>query len=180
MTMKLIARWATEDDIPAVRAIMDLAIEHLQRGFLTTDQIRASRAVMGLDTQLIADSTYCVIDDGDVQVGCGGWSNRSTLYGGDHSLDLRNAAMLDPARDPARIRAMYTHPDHARRGVGRMILEVCESAARQHGFTAAELMATMSGVPLYRAAGYIEIEPHVESVGGIPVPLVRMRKDLAA
>lgn len=174
----LTARWARDSDIPALRAIMDLAIERLQRGFLSSAQIAASRAVMGLDTQLIADGTYCVIEDGGVPVGCGGWSHRNTLYGGDHSIDLRNAALLDPARDPARIRAMYTHPDHARRGIGRMILAFCEAAARAHGFTAVELMATMSGVPLYRAAGYAEIEPRIDLVDGVEVPLVRMRKDL--
>jgi GNAT superfamily N-acetyltransferase len=178
MPNELTARWATEADIPALRAIMDLAIEHLQRGFLSPEQIKASRAVMGLDTQLIADRTYCVIEDGDLAVGCGGWSNRNTLYGGDHSTDLRNAALLDPARDAARIRAMYTHPDHARRGIGRMILDFCESAARAHGFAAVELMATMSGVPLYKAAGYVEVEPRVDMVDGIEVPLVRMRKTL--
>lgn len=176
----LTARWATEADIPALRGIMDLAIEHLQRGFLSPEQIKASRAVMGLDTQLIADRTYCVIEDGRVAVGCGGWSNRNTLYGGDHSVDLRNAALLDPAHDAARIRAMYTHPDHARRGIGRMILDFCEGAARDHGFASVELMATMSGVPLYKASGYVEIEPRVDLVDGVEVPLVRMRKELAA
>lgn len=179
MTDALTARWATEDDIPALRTIMDLAIEHLQRGFLSPEQIKASRAVMGLDTQLIADRTYCVIEDGDVAVGCGGWSNRNTLYGGDHSVALRNAAVLDPATDAARIRAMYTHPDHARRGIGRMILDFCEGAARAHGFASTELMATMSGVPLYKAAGYVEIEPRIDVVDGVQVPLVRMRKELA-
>ena len=174
----LSARWATEADIPALREIMDLAIEKLQRGFLSPEQIKASRAVMGLDTQLIADRTYCVIEDDGVPVGCGGWSNRNTLYGGDHSVDLRNAAMLDPAHDAARIRAMYTHPDHARRGLGSMILDFCEGAARDHGFAAVELMATMSGVPLYKAAGYVEIEPRVDIVDGVEVPLVRMRKAL--
>lgn len=178
MAKGLTARWADEADIPALREIMDLAIEHLQRGFLSPEQIRASRAVMGLDTQLIADRTYCVIEDGGVPVGCGGWSNRNTLYGGDHSVDLRNAAMLDPAKDAARIRAMYTHPDHARRGIGSMILDFCESTARDHGFAAVELMATMSGMPLYKTAGYVEIEPHVDLVDGVEVPLVRMRKEL--
>ncbi|QKG70703.1 GNAT family N-acetyltransferase [Erythrobacter mangrovi] len=178
MDQGLTARWATEDDIPALRNIMDLAIEQLQRGFLSPEQIAASRAVMGLDTQLIADRTYCVIEDEATPVGCGGWSNRNTLYGGDHSTDLRNASLLDPMSDPARIRAMYTHPEHARRGIGKMILDFCEGAARDHGFTSVELMATMSGVPLYKAAGYVEIEPRIDVVDGIEVPLVRMRKGL--
>ena len=87
--------------------------------------------------------------------------------------------LLDPATEPARIRAMYTHPDHARRGIGRMILDFCEGAARAHGFASTELMATMSGVPLYKAAGYVEIEPRIDVVDGVQVPLVRMRKELA-
>lgn len=178
MGKELTARWAGEDDIPALRAIMDLAIAELQRGFLTPSQIEASREVMGLDTQLVVDGTYCVIEDGEVPVGCGGWSMRNTLYGGDHSTRLRNASLLDPARDAARIRAMYTHPDHARRGIGRMVLEFCEAAARARGFTRVELMATMSGVPLYKAAGYREIEDHVDTIGEVRVPLVRMGKTL--
>lgn len=178
MDAGLTARWATEDDIPALREIMDLAIGKLQAGFLTPEQVAASRAVMGLDTQLISDRTYCVVEDGGMPVGCGGWSYRSTLYGGDHSTNLRNAAELDPASDPARIRAMYTHPDHARRGIGRLVLDFCEAAARERGFAAVELMATMSGVPLYRAAGYVEIEPRIDLVDGVEVPLVRMRKPL--
>ena len=178
MDARLTARWATESDIEALREIMDLAIGKLQAGFLTPEQVVASRAVMGLDTQLIADRTYCVVEDGDIPVGCGGWSYRNTLYGGDHSTQLRNAAELDPAKDAARIRAMYTHPDHARRGIGRMVLDFCEAAARDHGFRTVELMATMSGVPLYTACGYVEIEPRVDLVDGVEVPLVRMRKEL--
>lgn len=171
-------RWADEADIPALSAIMELAIARLQRDFLSPAQIEASRAVMGLDTQLISDGTYCMVEDAGVAVGCGGWSMRSTLYGGDHSESLRDASLLDPARDPARIRAMYTHPDHARRGIGRTVLEFCEAAARAHGFTRVELMATLSGVPLYRAAGYREIEKRIDTVGGIDVPLRRMGKAL--
>lgn len=178
MEKELTIRWACKSDIEALREIMDLAIGKLQAGFLTPEQIVASRAVMGLDTQLIADGTYCVVEDGGIAVGCGGWSYRATLYGGDHSTRLRNAAELDPASEPARIRAMYTHPDHARRGIGRMVLDFCEEAARDRGFSAVELMATMSGVPLYTACGYVEIEPRVDLVDGVEVPLVRMHKPL--
>jgi GNAT superfamily N-acetyltransferase len=91
--------------------------------------VKASYEVMGLDTQLITDGTYFVVEDGDEIAGCGGWSRRATLFGGDHSAG-RDAALLDPAHDAARVRAMYTHPDHTRKGVGRMVLDACEAAAR--------------------------------------------------
>lgn len=171
-------RWASESDLETLREIMARAIAELQEGFLTPDQIAASSAVMGLDSQLVRDGTYLVVEDNGVTVGCGGWSRRATLYGGDHGIPLRDSALLDPARDPARIRAMYTHPDHARRGIGRLILETCERAAAAEGFRALELMSTMSGRPLYEACGYVAVEPHVDIVDGVEVPLVRMRKDL--
>lgn len=174
-------RLASLDDLDALRAVMALAIAELQKGFLDPAQIAASRAVMGLDSQLIADGTYFVIESGDAIAGCGGWSRRATLYGGDHSTDLRDPALLDPAVDAARIRAMYTHPDHARRGVGRMVMALCETAARDAGFARAELMATLSGEPLYRACGYVPIE-RVKAPGpdGVTVPLIRMGKAFVA
>lgn len=180
MAGELTMRWASEKDLDALRAVMEPAIECLQQDFLTPQQIVASRAVMGLDTQLVSDGTYLVVEEDGVAVGCGGWSRRATLYGGDHSTALRNGRMLDPAREPARIRAMYTHPDHARRGIGRLILETCERAAAAEGFTALELMSTLSGEPLYAACGYVALEPKVDQVNGVAVPLVRMRKDLPA
>ena len=176
-------RLATEADLPALKAVMDLAIGELQKGFLDPGQIEASRATMGLDTQLVADRTYFIVeaeDDGQTRIaGCGGWSRRATLYGGDHSTALRDAALLDPAKDAARVRAMYTHPDFTRRGVGRMILGLCESAARDAGFASTQLMATLAGEPLYRACGYEEIERTTAApVNGVLVPLIRMGKTL--
>lgn len=154
---------------------MDAAIAELQKPFLNASQIASSRAIMGLDTQLIEDGTYFVIEaDGDL-AGCGGWSRRATLYGGDQSPG-RNAALLEPARDAARIRAMYTHPRHTRKGVGRLILSLCEEAARSEGFTKAELMATLAGEPLYRACGYVPHERIVDNRGGAGVPILRMSK----
>lgn len=174
------SRLATPADLDALRTVMALAIAELQKGFLTPDQIAASNAVMGLDTQLIADGTYFIVEDADGAIaGCGGWSWRATLYGGDHSKDLRDPAPLDPRVDAARIRAMYTHPDFARRGVGRLVMTLCEDAARAAGFARAEMMATLSGEPLYRACGYTLIE-HVAAPGpdGVTVPLIRMGKPL--
>lgn len=172
-------RIATPADLEALRAVMARAIAELQKGFLSPEQIAASHAVMGLDTQLIADGTYFIVEEEGRIAGCGGWSHRATLYGGDHSKDLRDPAPLDPATDAARIRAMYTHPDFARRGVGRLVMALCEDAARAAGFRRAEMMATLSGEPLYRACGYTPIE-RVAAPGpdGVAVPLVRMGKAL--
>jgi GNAT superfamily N-acetyltransferase len=173
-------RLAREDDVPALSAVMDAAIAELQRGFLDADQIASSRMIMGLDRQLIADGTYFVVEavleeGGGLIAGCGGWSRRATLYGGDHTPG-RDAALLDPAIDAARVRAMYTHPGFARRGVGRLILELCEAAAAAEGFRRVELMATLSGRALYAACGYADIEAIEDARGGAAVPLVRMGK----
>ncbi len=158
---------------------MEAAIAHLQREFLAPEEIIASRAVMGIDTQLLRDRTYFAAEIDGALAGCGGWSRRATLYGGDHSTDLRDDKMLDPARDAARVRAMYTHPDFVRRGVGRGILAASEAAARAEGFAAAELMATLSGEPLYLASGYKQVERVFSApIDGVRVPLVRMMKAL--
>jgi GNAT superfamily N-acetyltransferase len=170
-------RLARLDDLEMLEAIIASAIEELQRPFLTAAQLAASRAFMGLDTQLITDGTYFVVFVDGAPAGCGGWSRRATLYGGDHTPG-RDAALLDPSRDAARTRAMYTHPHFARRGVGRRILERCEQAARAEGFTRMELMATLAGVPLYEATGYVAHETVHDARGGVPVPLVRMEKRL--
>jgi GNAT superfamily N-acetyltransferase len=171
-------RVAAAADIPAISALMARAIGALQGDFLTPAQVTASRAVMGLDTQLIADRTYLLVEAADGRLaGCGGWSRRATLYGGDHSTALRDSAMLDPAQDAARIRAMYTDPDFVRRGVGRLVLSICEAAAREADFERAEMMATLAGEPLYRACGYLPIE-RIETPGDVPVPMIRMGKEL--
>jgi GNAT superfamily N-acetyltransferase len=131
---------------------------------------------MGIDTQLIEDGTYFVIEttDGDV-AGCGGWSRRGTVYGNDHSPG-RDAKLLDPAVDAARVRAMYTSPAYARRGVGRLVLQLCEAAAAAEGFTRLELVGTLAGEPLYAAYGFVPVERLDASVTDVPVPCVRMAK----
>jgi GNAT superfamily N-acetyltransferase len=166
------------DDLDCLRAVMDGAIGQLQQGFLNQDQIESSRAVMGLDQQLVTDGTYFIALIDNAIAGCGGWSRRATLYGGDHSAGLREPRLLDPATEPARIRAMYTDPAFARRGVGRALLAHCEAAARAEGFTACELMGTLAGIPLYLSAGYQVIEEIEDDRGGAPVPMKRMRKTL--
>ena len=170
-------RLANSADAQSIAALMDLAIAQLQRGFLTAEQIAASRAGMGLDLQLIEDGTYfCVEEDGEL-IGCGGWSRRATLYGGNHSAG-RDPRLLDPATERARIRAMYTHPAHTRKGVGRQILDTAEAAARAEGFKELEMAATMSGKPLYLASGYAVESEWFDENGAVPVPLATMWKRL--
>ena len=176
-TPTLTHRIASRDDLEALRELMDAAIAELQKPFLDANQIASSRAIMGLDTQLIDDGTYFLVQADGALAGCGGWSRRATLYGSDQTPG-RSAALLNPAMDVARIRAMYTHPDHARKGVGRLILSLCEAAARSEGFSRMELMSTMAGEPLYSRFGYQQVERVTDNRGGVPVPLVRMSKSL--
>lgn len=178
MTSALTIRPAVEADIPALKSLMGRAIEQLLPAFLSSQEVAASHEVMGLDTQLIADGTYFVVEAEGAIAGCGGWSRRATLFGGDHSAG-RDAALLDPAVEAARVRAMYTDPDFTRRGVGRLILETCEAKAAAEGFSRCEMAATMAGEPLYAACGYARIEPfEAATSAGVKVPLVRMGKSL--
>lgn len=174
---------AQEQDLPRLRALMTRAIEELQRGFLSPEQVAASHQIMGLDTQLVKDRTYFMVLDTDTGegtlVGCGGWSWRATLFGGDDSIVAREPLPLDPAKDAAKIRAMYVDPAHARRGIGKVIMALCENAARAAGFGKVELMATLAGLPLYKACGYAEIEAvEATSREGVKVPIIRMGKAL--
>ena len=173
--MDFTSRLAVSGDVPALTALMDAAIAELQRSFLDDSQIVSSRAIMGIDTQLIDDGTYFVVELGDDIAGCGGWSRRATLYGGNQSPG-RDSQLLDASVAPARVRAMYTNPAYARRGVGRLILSLCEAAAAVEGFTRLELMSTLSGEPLYTAYGFRPLERLEDSTGGASVPLIRMEK----
>lgn len=171
----LTSRLAVAGDVPALKVLMDAAIAELQSSYLDDSQIASSRAIMGIDTELIDDGTYFVVESGDEIAGCGGWSRRATLYGGNQTPG-RDSNLLDPTVDPARVRAMYTNPAYARRGVGRLILSLCEAAAAAEGFTRLELMSTLSGEPLYSAYGFQQLERLEDSTGGAPVPLIRMEK----
>jgi GNAT superfamily N-acetyltransferase len=178
MTNALTLRLAAVDDLPALNALMNQAIADLLTPFLPPEGVKASFEIMGLDSQLVRDGTYFVVEIDGALAGCGGWSRRATLFGGDHSAG-RDARLLDPAVEPARVRAMYTHPDYTRRGVGSRVLDACEAAARAEGFTACEMAATLAGVPLYEACGYAPIEHFSATTsGGYAVPLVRMGKAL--
>ncbi len=175
-------RHATAGDIPTLTALIDASVRGLQTGDYSAAQIdRALRAVYGVDTQLIADGTYFVAETGAGDpfiVGCGGWSKRRTLYGGDH-YQAREDALLDPHRDAARIRAFFVHPGWARRGIGAAILEACEGAAFAAGFTRLEMGATLTGVPFYLAKGYRAVEDMaVPLPDGEVLAIVRMEKDV--
>lgn len=176
MSSVLTHRHAVRGDIALLKPLMNAAIGDLLRPYLSPEAVAASYSIMGLDTQLIDDGTYFVIEAEGRVAGCGGWSRRATLFGGDHSAG-RDAALLDPARDAARVRAMYTHPEFARRGVGRLVLSLCEAAAAAEGFARVDLAATLAGEPLYRACGYSEIEAfESDTPSGVRVPLIRMGK----
>jgi GNAT superfamily N-acetyltransferase len=169
------SRLAVLDDVPALTAVMDAAIQELQQPYLDDAQIESSRAIMGIDTQLIEDGTYFVVEAGADIAGCGGWSRRATLYGSDETPG-RDSKLLDPSAEPARVRAMYTNPVYARRGVGSTILSLCETAAAKEGFTRLELISTLSGEQLYSAYGFQPCERVLDSTGGAAVPLIRMEK----
>jgi GNAT superfamily N-acetyltransferase len=157
---------------------MDASIRTLIGAYLDPARVEASFEFMGVDTQLIEDGTYFVVESEGRIAGCGGWSRRATLFGGDHSAG-RDARYLDPATEPARVRAMYTHPDFARRGIGRMVLSLCEAAAARDGFRSLELVATVAGEPLYTACGYSVIERiEVPTSQAVTVPCARMAKDI--
>lgn len=171
-------RLATPDDLPALRELMARSIRGIIGAYLDPVQVDASFEFMGLDTSLVADCTYYVVEEGGHIVGCGGWSRRATLFGGDHWAG-RDARLLDPAAEPARIRAMYTDPDHARRGIGRLVLRLCEEAAAREGFRSLELVATVAGEPLYAACGFSVIERiEVPTSAGVAIPCARMTKRL--
>ena len=169
-------RIATLDDIPAIEKLMTLSINQLLGPLLTKDQLEASFDSMGLDDQLIKDKTYFMIFIKETFVGCGGWSNRKTLFGSNHTPN-RDETFLNPGTDSARIRAMYTHPDWARKGVGSLVMQLAEGAAKKAGFKKCELMATKAGEPLYKVKGYkVTEEILYKSLSGLTVPMMKMEK----
>ena len=176
--MSYTIRQAVPADTPTLRALIDSSVRGLQAADYTPIQLElALKTVYGVDTQLIADGTYFVVQDaaGSI-VGCGGWSKRKTLFGGDN-WSAREDSLLDPSTDAAKIRAFFVHPKWARKGIGTIILEACEQAAAAAGFTRLEMGATLTGVPFYQAKGYTEIEKvEVPLADGESLPIVRMGK----
>jgi GNAT superfamily N-acetyltransferase len=171
-------RSARESDVAMLRQLIDASVRGLQTGDYSAEQIDAAlKKVFGVDSQLIADGTYLVAEAGNGEIaGCGGWSKRKTLYGGDHWV-AREDSLLDPAQDAAKIRAFFVHPNWVRRGIGTLILAACEKAALDSGFTRFEMGATLTGVPLYSARGYRALEHLAVPLGnGLSLPIVRMEK----
>ena len=152
----------------------------LAAGFYSDEQAAAiTRDVFGVDSELVEDGTYFVIEDGGMMVACGGWSRRATDFGGDHAKSGVDR-LLDPATEPARIRAFFVDPDMARRGLGTMLLEHCTDQARAAGFMALELVSTMPGEPLYLRHGFSPLEQITLPLsGGVSVALTRMHKKIA-
>jgi len=178
-------RVATLTDVPALRSLIEQSVRTLQKHDYTPAQIEGALGhALGLDTQLIEDKTYFVaepLDPADavqsgIIAGCGGWSYRRTLFGSDHGPD-REASFLDPVSDAAKIRAIFVHPDHARRGLGSLILRRCEQEARLAHFTRFEMGSTLTGVPLYKLRGYVPQQTvSVPLPNGEVLPIIRMTK----
>jgi GNAT superfamily N-acetyltransferase len=175
----LMIRLAKAADKPQLDALIARSGVGLSRGFYTDEQAQGvTREVFGVDSALVADGTYFAIEDEGVLVACGGWSRRATDYGGDQHKQ-GNDRLLDPAIEPARIRAFFVEPAMARRGLGSMLMKHCTEAAAQAGFTALELVSTMPGEPLYAAHGFRVIERlEVPLSSGLLIQLARMRKEL--
>ena len=174
-------RKAAVEDIPAIADLIAESVRFLAKGIYDERQIELSiRTVFGVDDQLIADGTYFVAESSTGQIAaCGGWSKRKTLYGASVYGQSRDPELLDPDVDAAKIRAFFVHPDFSRQGIGSAILEMCESEARAAGFVAAEMMATLPGVPLYSARGYEGNERVQIPVGdGVEIECIKMRKEL--
>jgi len=183
-SISICLRKAVSADIPRLREVIEASVRGLQAEDYSPSQIEgALNTVYGVDSQLIADGTYFVAEvseheSGAVIVGCGGWSKRKTLYGGDQYAG-REDLLLDPARDAAKIRAFFVDPRWARRGIGSMILEACENAAVEAGFTRLEMGATLSGVAFYRAKGYVRAESQAVPLGnGETLAIIRMAKPI--
>lgn len=174
-------RLAREDDIPALEALIPVSVRTLQAPCYSSAQIETALGpVFGVDRQLIRDGTYFVVESGSEIVGCGGWSKRRSLYGSDRHRAEPDAE-LDPARDAARVRAFFVHPQYARRGIGRSLMAACERAIRAAGFRTVDIVATLAGEPLYASFGYTEVERcEIALAGSLSLPVVRMTRRLEA
>lgn len=171
-------RLAVLQDVPALEAMIAASARGLGAGHYSAAETEAAIAhVFGVDSDLIADGSYFIAEITGEIAGCGGWSRRATLFGGDRYAD-RSPALLDPAVDAAKVRAFFVAPDFARRGIADALLAACEAAALAAGFCRAELMATLPGLPFYRARGFVAGDPLVLDLGGTPVAFVPMAKAL--
>jgi len=175
--MEITIRVAVMDDVPALQKLIPHSARELSKGYYTPQQFESAiKYIFGVDTQLIADKTYYVAEAEGQMVGCGGWSKRKTMFGGDQMKGAQDP-MLDPKADAGRIRAFFTHPAWARKGIGRRIIQACEEAAKAEGFTRLELVATLPGEPLYAAMGYEVTERmDVPMSDGTTLPAAHMKK----
>jgi GNAT superfamily N-acetyltransferase len=172
-------RLACEADVPVLEALIPLSVRSLQAPYYSQAQIEAALGpVFGVDRQLIRDGTYFVAERGGAITGCGGWSRRRSLYGGDAGRSGQDA-LLDAERDAARVRAFFVHPAWARRGIGRSIMAACERAIAEARFRTVDIVATLAGEPLYASFGYSVVERYeIPLAGGLSLPVVRMTKRL--
>ena len=172
-------RLANDGDIPELETLIERSVRELQAADYSAAQMDgALGSVFGVDRQLIRDETYFVVEQEGAIIVCGGWSKRQSLFGSDAARAAEDA-LLDPLQDAARLRAFFVHPEHARRGLGRAILLACEAAIRAERFRSIELVATLPGVPFYRAFDYEEGERYeVPLVNGLSLPVMRMSKNL--
>jgi N-acetylglutamate synthase-like GNAT family acetyltransferase len=170
-------RKANIADIPTIEKLIDASVRGLQAQDYTAEQIDAAlRTVFTVDTQLVEDGTYFVIEQDGEMIGCGGWSQRKTLCGGDHHA-VRDNVLMDPSQDAAKIRAIFVAPQWARRGIGSILLKAAEDAAVAAGFRRLEMGATLTGVPVYLRRGYRKVEAMtVPLEKGVTLPVVRMQK----
>ncbi|MBN3926515.1 GNAT family N-acetyltransferase [Nostoc sp. NMS4] len=177
--MQLTIRKAYCEDIPALEALIQNSVKNLQAAYYSREQMDgALGTVFGVDSQLIKDGTYFIAEIESKMVGCGGWSQRKTLFGGD-KYQNKEDDLLDPIHEPARIRAFFVHPAWVRRGIGSKILAACEAAAIGVGFSRLELVATLAGEPLYKAHGFSNIEHFEISLpNGACLPVIRMYKQI--
>ena len=173
-------RIANRGDVPALHELIALSVRGLMTHEYSPTQLEAALGTwLGLDTRLVDDGTYFIVEADGVMVGCGGWSKRKTPYGSDHRPG-REDALLDPNTEAAKIRAFFVHPEWARRGIGSMIMEECERAAAKAGFTKCEMGATLSGIPLYAKYGYEGVERvELPLANGETLPIVKMVKRIA-
>ncbi len=176
--MEWILRLATHQDIPALHELIPHSVHQLQKDYYS-HKVRegALGSVFGVDSQLIKDGTYFVVENNTSIIGCGGWSYRKLLYGSDQLHTIDESCLLNPKHDAARVRAFFVDPNYVRKGIGTAILKVCEEAITVNGYTRAELAATLTGEPLYTSYGYVAVERYeIELKNKLFLPVVRMLK----
>jgi len=175
-------RLATMDDLPSLQELIAQSVWQLQASdYSDAQREAATRIVYGTDTQLIRDESYYVVETEGQIVACGGWSRRRTLFGGDQHSPTREPELLNPATDAAKIRAFFVRPGWERRGIGSTMMRKCEQAALAEGFSRAEMGSTLTGIPLYTAHGYHEVERiEVPLDGGLTMTIVRMEKSFSS